>query len=117
LPGVKKTDILLYVMNKDLQPKIYKNCVVTCACGNTFVTFSTKPKITADICSNCHPYYTGKQRFVDTEGRLEKFEKKVKFAEAKKASLEAKKNKNTAQTAKGPKTKKTLKEMLEEAQK
>ena len=71
-----------------------------------------------DICSNCHPYYTGKQRFVDTEGRLEKFEKKMKFAEARKATLESeKKNKETTQKDNGTKTRKTLKEMLEAAQK
>ena len=105
-------------MNKDLQPKIYKDCIVTCACGNTFITSSIKSKISVDICSNCHPYYTGKQRFVDTEGRLEKFEKKMKFAEAKKAELKTEKNsKGTAQNDNGPKTRKTLKEMLEAAQK
>ena len=105
-------------MNKDLQPKIYKDCVVTCACGNTFVTNSIKSKIAVDICSNCHPYYTGKQRFVDTEGRLEKFEKKMKFAEARKATLESKKkSKETTQKNNETKTKKTLKEMLEAAQK
>jgi len=70
-----------------------------------------------DICSNCHPYYTGKQRFVDTEGRLEKFEKKIKFAEAKAKSNEEKESKRAAQKSNGPKTRKTLKEMLEEAQK
>lgn len=46
---------------------------VTCACGNEFETLSTKPVIRVEICSNCHPFYTGKQKIVDTEGRVDKF--------------------------------------------
>jgi large subunit ribosomal protein L31 len=49
---------------------------VHCACGNTFVTRSTSPRIAVDICSACHPFFTGKQKFVDTAGRVEKFSKK-----------------------------------------
>ena len=58
---------------------IHPECVlatVHCACGNTFTTRSTLPKITVDICSNCHPFFTGKQKFVDTAGRVERFSKK-----------------------------------------
>ena len=55
----------------------YKDITVTCACGNTFATRSTLCKdIRVDICSACHPFYTGKQKFVDTAGRVEKFQKK-----------------------------------------
>src|SRR5947207_3741695 len=54
----------------------YQNCTVHCACGNTFETRSTLPKINVDICSNCHPFFTGKQKFVDTAGRVDKFTKK-----------------------------------------
>jgi large subunit ribosomal protein L31 len=57
---------------------------VSCACGETFVTQSTKPEIKVDICSNCHPFFTGKQKFVDAEGRVEKFRKK--YAKAQKKS-------------------------------
>ena len=61
----------------------YQTCSVHCACGNTFETRSTLAKITVDICSNCHPFFTGKQKFVDTAGRVERFQKKyAKFASA-----------------------------------
>src|SRR4026208_1477742 len=54
----------------------YRTCTVHCACGNTFTTRSTLEKINVDICSNCHPFFTGKQKFVDTAGRVERFSKK-----------------------------------------
>jgi large subunit ribosomal protein L31 len=62
-----------------VKPKIhprYQTCTVHCACGNTFVTRSTMAKINVDICSQCHPFFTGKQKFVDTAGRVERFSKK-----------------------------------------
>lgn len=54
----------------------YVKCVVSCACGNTFEVFSTVPKTSVGICSKCHPYYTGKQKLVDTEGRVDAFRRK-----------------------------------------
>jgi len=54
----------------------YQTCTAKCACGNTFVTRSTQPKINVDICNMCHPFFTGKQKFVDTAGRVERFSKK-----------------------------------------
>jgi large subunit ribosomal protein L31 len=54
----------------------YKEAKVTCACGETFTTRSTKPSIHVDICSKCHPFFTGTQKLVDSEGRVEKFKKK-----------------------------------------
>jgi large subunit ribosomal protein L31 len=54
----------------------YLECQVTCACGNTFKTRSTKKEIRVEICSQCHPFFTGKQKFVDSAGRVEKFRKK-----------------------------------------
>lgn len=62
-------------MKAKIHPK-YQNCQVHCACGNTFTTRSTLPKINVDICSQCHPFFTGKQKFVDTAGRVERFSKK-----------------------------------------
>ena len=62
-------------MKKDIHPK-YDKVVVHCGCGNTFETRSTAGEIHAEICSACHPFYTGKQKFVDTAGRVEKFQKK-----------------------------------------
>jgi large subunit ribosomal protein L31 len=54
----------------------YQTCTAHCACGNTFVTRSTLAKINVDICNVCHPFFTGKQKFVDTAGRVERFSKK-----------------------------------------
>ncbi|MCR4395672.1 MAG: 50S ribosomal protein L31 [Candidatus Saccharicenans sp.] len=62
-------------MKKGIHPE-YQECTVICACGNTFRTRSTKKEIRVEICSQCHPFFTGKQRIVDTAGRVEKFRKK-----------------------------------------
>ena len=62
-------------MKEKIHPQ-YVECTVTCGCGNTFVTRSTKPSLHVEICSACHPFYTGKQKFVDTAGRVEKFQKR-----------------------------------------
>jgi len=62
-------------MKKGIHPK-YQRVVVHCGCGNTFETYSTAEEIHAEICSMCHPFYTGKQKFVDTAGRIERFQKK-----------------------------------------
>jgi large subunit ribosomal protein L31 len=59
-------------MKDDIHPK-YVDCTVTCGCGNTFTTRSTRPRIAVEICSACHPFYTGQQKFVDTAGRIEKY--------------------------------------------
>ncbi len=60
-------------MKKDIHPKL-NEVTARCACGNAFGTTSTTAKIEVDICSNCHPLFTGQQRFVDTAGRIEKFQ-------------------------------------------
>jgi len=62
-------------MKDGIHPK-YQEVSVTCGCGNTFKTRSTRIKLAVDICSACHPFYTGKQKFVDTAGRVEKFNRK-----------------------------------------
>ncbi|MCD6579232.1 50S ribosomal protein L31 [bacterium] len=62
-------------MKKGIHPK-YVECNVTCACGNTFQTHSLKKEMHIEICSACHPFFTGQQRFLDTAGKLEKFKKK-----------------------------------------
>ena len=67
-------------MKKDVHPE-YQECIVTCACGNTFPTRSTKKEIRVEICSQCHPFFTGKQKFIDSAGRIEKF--KQKYGDAK----------------------------------
>jgi len=65
-------------MKKDIHPKYYPEAKVICACGNTFITGSTLPELKVEICSACHPFYTGKQKFVDTARRVEKFEARMK---------------------------------------
>ena len=62
-------------MKTDIHPA-YMNCTITCACGNTFRTRATKPEIRVEICANCHPFFTGRQRIVDTEGRVERFRRR-----------------------------------------
>jgi large subunit ribosomal protein L31 len=64
-------------MKADIHPK-YKDITINCSCGNSFVTRSTSGKeaMTIEVCSECHPFYTGKQKIVDTAGRVERFNKK-----------------------------------------
>ena len=69
------TDDLEATVKKDIHPQ-YANANVRCACGNSFVTRSTQHEIHTDICSVCHPFFTGKQRLVDTAGRVERFKQK-----------------------------------------
>jgi len=62
-------------VKEGIHPK-YDEAKVTCACGETFTTGSTRKELKVEICSKCHPFYTGKQRFVDAGGRVDKFKKK-----------------------------------------
>ena len=62
-------------VKEGIHPK-YVESKVTCACGNTFTTRSVKPAINVEICSACHPFFTGKQKFVDSEGRVDRFNRK-----------------------------------------
>lgn len=64
-------------MKQGIHPE-YVECRVICSCGETFVTRSTKPEIKVEVCSACHPFYTGKQKVVDSAGRVEKFNKKYR---------------------------------------
>ena len=77
-------------MKEEIHPE-YREVAVTCACGNTFTTRSTAGHdIQVDICSNCHPFYTGKQKYVDTAGRVEKFQKKFGGVYFRKAATDKK---------------------------
>lgn len=64
------------VMKAEIHPTYYTEAKVSCVCGNTFLTGSVMKEINVDICSSCHPFFSGKQKLVDTEGRVEKFKKK-----------------------------------------
>jgi len=63
------------VMKTDIHPD-YVECTVRCSCGNTFTTRSTVPELRVELCSECHPFYTGKQKLVDTGGRVERFQRR-----------------------------------------
>jgi len=67
-------------MKEGIHPK-YGEAVVKCACGETFITGSTKKNLNVEICSKCHPFFTGRQKFVDTGGRVKKFKKKFGIAD------------------------------------
>lgn len=66
-------------MKDKIHPKYYPQAKVSCACGNTFITGSTKPVIKVEVCSKCHPFYTGEQRLRDVGGRVERFKKRYKL--------------------------------------
>lgn len=72
-------------MKEGIHPK-YVECKVTCGCGNSFITRSVKPELKVDICNACHPFFTGKLKYVDTTGRIEKFKSKFSgsYSSAKK---------------------------------
>ncbi|MDP2916090.1 MAG: 50S ribosomal protein L31 [Candidatus Aminicenantes bacterium] len=70
-------------MKNDIHPN-YEECTVICACGDTFKTRSTKKEIRVEICSQCHPFFTGTQKFIDSAGRIEKFRKKYNTPKPKK---------------------------------
>ena len=70
-------------MKKGIHPE-YKETTISCACGGTIQTRSTKKDLRIEICSNCHPFFTGKQKLVDTAGRVERFQRKYKKKDAEK---------------------------------
>ena len=72
-------------MKTDIHPE-YVEAHVRCTCGNEFTTRSTKAEINVEICSNCHPFYTGRQKLVDTGGRVERFKRRQAAAKAKQSS-------------------------------
>ncbi len=71
-------------MKKDIHPKYNMQSAVTCACGATFTVGSTMEKIEVEICSQCHPFYTGNEKVLDTAGRVDRFKKRAAVAKTKK---------------------------------
>src|ERR671927_618089 len=92
------------IVKEGIHPK-YQEVEVRCACGNTFKTRSTKPDLHLEICSACHPFFTGRQKLIDTEGRVDRFTKKygAQTSEQRKTAAKA------AKTAKTPAAKKSAK--------
>jgi large subunit ribosomal protein L31 len=66
-------------MKPKIHPPYYENARVVCACGNSFVTGSTRELLKVEVCSKCHPFFTGEQRIVDTAGRVERFKRRYKL--------------------------------------
>ncbi len=75
-------------MKSDIHPTYYPEAIVTCACGNSWTTGSTQEKISTDVCSKCHPFFTGEQRIVDTEGQVDRFYRKLAAREEHKQETE-----------------------------
>lgn len=95
-------------MKTAIHPTWYNDCQVTCSCGNTFITGSTEPSLKVDICSKCHPFFTGEMRFVDEKGKVEKFQQKM----ARAAEIQAKRKAKAKEKAAKAQAPRTLKEML-----
>lgn len=82
-------------MKPNIHPQFNTAVKVTCACGNTFITGSTAASLHTEVCSQCHPFYTGKQKLLDTAGSIDKFKKRKQAAVAIKASKKPKKERKT----------------------
>lgn len=104
-------------MKTDIHPNWYPQAKVSCACGNTFITGSTIPEIRVEICSNCHPLFTGQAKLVDTLGQVDRFVKKVETSKIKQAErkkiIEARRAKVEVHKKERP----SLRELLMQARK
>ena len=85
-------------MKEKIHPTYYVDATVICACGNTWQTGSTRKTIHTDVCSRCHPFYTGEQRIVDTEGQVDRFYKKIEARKQYLADVEARETSRTSLT-------------------
>ncbi len=104
-------------MKANIHPTWYPDAKISCVCGNTFSAGSTLPEIRVEICSACHPFFTGTQKFVDTQGQVEKFGKTMEIAKSKKVARE-KILANRAAKIQTEKTEKpTLRDLLMQARK
>ena len=79
-------------MKEKTHPEYFPKAKVKCVCGNTFTVGSTKPEISVEICSNCHPFYSGKEKMIDAAGRVERFKKMVEKTAVKRAAKTVKKS-------------------------
>lgn len=75
-------------MKEKIHPEYYPGAQVICGCGNIFTTGSTRKQLKVELCSKCHPFFTGERRMIDTAGRVERFEQRFKKTEARKAQVE-----------------------------
>lgn len=98
-------------MKTGIHPAYYPDAQVVCACGNMFAVGATKENIKVEICHKCHPFFTGQMKFVDTLGRVERFQKRQKYAATMAPAIAAKREKKLNKPTED-KTPKTLREML-----
>lgn len=99
-------------MKSDIHPQWYQQAKVSCACGNTFTVGASKPEIKTDICSKCHPFFTGEMKYVDTLGRVERFQTKQKIGSQMAQVMADKKKKKKDKEEAARNAPKSLKEML-----
>lgn len=104
-------------MKQGIHPQWYDDCQVTCSCGNTFTTGSIQQSMQIDICDKCHPFFTGEVRFVDRQGRVDRFLNKMKAAQDKQQTQTKKQAKLQKQAAQAPQADpKSYRELLREQQ-
>ncbi|MCA9390051.1 50S ribosomal protein L31 [candidate division WWE3 bacterium] len=103
-------------MQKDIHPNYKTDVMVTCACGNTFVTGSIAEEIKIEICSACHPFYTGQKKYVDTEGKVERFQRLQKQAAEASTTVSKRKSKKIKlkNASDSDSSTRSLKDMIEE---
>ena len=104
-------------MKQGIHPEWFSEVKVTCACGNTFITGSTIPAIRVELCSACHPFFTGQQKFVDSLGTVERFQKKTEEAKVKRAERAKILESRKAKFEESRKEKPSLKDLLMQARK
>ena len=92
-----------YLMKKDIHPPYHHNCKVICACGNTFITGSILKEIKVEICSACHPFFTGIGKLVDTEGRVDRYRRREAMARKAQAEKSSKPSKTRKAKKEKPK--------------
>lgn len=94
-------------MKKNIHPEYHDDAVITCACGAVYETGSTKKAIDIEICAQCHPFYTGKKKYIDTTGRVDRFKKLTERANAKRETVKPvkKSEKNAARRERKTETK------------
>ena len=105
------------VMKANIHPTWYPDTKVSCVCGNAFITGSTLPTIRVELCAACHPFYTGQQRFVDTQGQVEKFSKTLETSKVKQAERAKVIENRAAKIQKEHTDKPSLKDLLMQARK
>lgn len=98
-------------MKQGIHPKLYTDAKIVCSCGNSFTTSSTKEEIRVEVCYKCHPYFTGEHRFIDTKGRVDRFQKKQETAQKMQQTLGTTKKDKRKEEDREPKT---LQELLSE---